>query len=165
MTARPRIDWKRLGDAALAASAQAYAPYSGFTVGAALLLSDGRIIDGCNVENASYGLALCAERNAIGTAVAQGQREIVAMAIATPSSPPGPPCGLCLQMMAEFCVDLELMLINPAGETQRTKLSKLLRQPFRWKGAGTQDWQPKPQQAMAKQTTARRSKSRPTRSR
>lgn len=163
MTGR-RIDWQRLGEAALAASAQAYAPYSGFTVGAALLLADGGIIDGCNVENASYGLALCAERNAIGTAVAQGRREILAMAISTPSSPPGPPCGLCLQMMAEFCVDLELLLINPAGETQRTKLSKLLRQPFRWKGAGTKDWQPKPK-PQTKQAQAKRGSSRAPRSR
>jgi cytidine deaminase len=134
--------WDRLAEAALDARKRAYAPYSRFSVGAALLLPDDSIVSGCNVENASYGLALCAERNAFGSAVAQGERAFNAIAIATQSSPPGPPCGLCLQTMAELCEELEIMLVNPAGERQRTKLSRLLRQPFRWKGAGTPSWKP-----------------------
>ncbi|PID39005.1 MAG: cytidine deaminase [Proteobacteria bacterium] len=134
--------WDRLAEAALAARKQAYAPYSRFNVGAALLLPDDTIVRGCNVENASYGLALCAERNAFGSAVAQGEREFRAIAVATQSSPPGPPCGLCLQTMAELCEDLDILLVNPEGERQRAKLSQLMRQPFRWKGAGTKSWKP-----------------------
>ncbi len=133
---------ERLRDAAIAARKNAYAPYSRFKVGAALLLADDRIVTGCNVENASYGLALCAERNAMGAAVAQGSRDFVAIAVATQSSPPGPPCGLCLQTMVEFCEDLDVLLVNPKGEEVRTRLSKLLPKPFRWKGAGTPGWRP-----------------------
>ncbi|MCK5798949.1 MAG: cytidine deaminase [Deltaproteobacteria bacterium] len=133
---------ERLRDAAIAARKNAYAPYSRFKVGAALLLADDQIVTGCNVENASYGLALCAERNAMGTAVAQGDRDFVAIAVATQSSPPGPPCGLCLQTMVEFCEDLDVLLVNPKGEEVRTRLSKLLPKPFRWKGAGTPGWRP-----------------------
>ena len=130
--------WDELAAEALAARKAAYAPYSRFKVGAALLCDDGEVISGCNVENASFGLCLCAERNAMTTAVARGQhRGIVAMAIATTSSPPAPPCGMCLQFMAELCLDLPLLLVNNKGERQRTRLLKLMRQPFRWKGAGT----------------------------
>ncbi len=131
-------DWDRLAAAALAARRQSYAPYSRFKVGAALLCEDGELVPGCNVENASFGLCLCAERNAMTTAVAQGRGQgIRAMAIATTASPPAPPCGMCLQFMAELCVDLPLLLVNHKGERQRTRLLKLMRNPFRWKGAGT----------------------------
>lgn len=85
------------------AAEQAYAPYSGYRVGAALLTSSGHLFTGCNVENASYGLALCAERNAITSAVAAGEREFTAIAIAAGTDVPGIPCGACLQVMAEFC--------------------------------------------------------------
>ena len=135
-----KADWDRLAEAALEARRNAYAPYSRFQVGAAILLPDGEIVSGANVENASYGLALCAERNAFGTAMAQGRRAFTAIAVATQSSPPGPPCGLCLQTMAELCEDIDILLVNPAGERQRTKLSRLMGQPFRWKGAGTPSW-------------------------
>ncbi len=138
--AAPRLTaarWEELAAAALAARQAAYAPYSRFQVGAALLTRDGEIVPGCNVENASFGLCLCAERNAITTAVAAGQRSFSALAVATASSPPAPPCGLCLQFLAEFCVDLPLLLVNPRGERQRTRLSRLMTRPFRWKGAGT----------------------------
>jgi cytidine deaminase len=128
--------WKRLADEALAARKQAYAPYSRFKVGAALLASDGRIIRGCNVENASYGLTICAERNAISTAVMDGATALCAMAVATPGRTPAPPCGMCLQVLAEFAVDLPLLLISSAGVKQRITLSKLMPAPFRWKGAG-----------------------------
>ena len=131
-------DWDRLAAAAVTARRQAYAPYSRFKVGAALMCEDGEVVSGCNVENASFGLCLCAERNAMTTAVAQGKgQSIRAMAIATTSSPPAPPCGMCLQFMAELCVDLPLLLVNLKGERRRTRLLKLMRQPFRWKGAGT----------------------------
>ncbi len=93
-----------LVQAAREAAANAYCPYSRYHVGAALLASDGRVFRGCNVENASYGLTLCAERNAITTAIAEGCREFRALAIAggTPDAPAFP-CGACRQVLAEFC--------------------------------------------------------------
>lgn len=127
--------WKRLADEALAARKAAHAPYSQFQVGAALLTDGGEVFSGCNVENASFGLSLCAERNALTTAVAAGHRGFVAMAIASEVSPPAPPCGMCLQFMAEFCVDLPLLLVAPGGERRETQLLALMTQPFRWKGA------------------------------
>jgi cytidine deaminase len=131
----PRI-WRELERAALSARHHAYAPYSRFKVGAALLTEGGELVSGCNVENASFGLCLCAERNAITTAVTAGQRHFSAMAIATGGSPPAPPCGMCLQFLAEFCLDLPLLLVNEAGEQRRVRLSQLFPRPFRWKGAG-----------------------------
>lgn len=109
---------------------RAYAPYSRFKVGAALLTQDGDVFTGCNVENASYGATLCAERNAITTAVAAGQGSFAAIAIFTGTSPPAPPCGLCLQVLVEFCTELSVVLANPKGEIVRTKLSRLLPRPF-----------------------------------
>lgn len=114
-----------LREAALRAREQAYAPYSRFRVGAALLTEDGSVITGCNIENASYGLCVCAERTAVGNAVAQGKRRFVAIAIATASSPPSPPCGMCRQVLAEFTEDLPILLVNPEGETTRTTLQAL----------------------------------------
>jgi cytidine deaminase len=99
-----------------------------------VLTAQGSVIPGCNVENASLGLSLCAERNAITTAVSLGQREFIAMAVATGTSPPAASGGMCLQFMAEFCLDIDLLLINDKGERRRTKLSRLMSQPFRWKG-------------------------------
>src|SRR4051794_3476136 len=96
------IDWARLADAARAASAAAYCPYSRFAVGAAVLAADGRVFNGCNVENASFGLTICAERNAIAQAVAAGVREIVAVCVHTPTATPTPPCGACRQVIVEF---------------------------------------------------------------
>lgn len=87
----------------------AYAPYSGFLVGAALLCKDGSVYTGCNVENASYGAAICAERNAISTAVAAGKRDFVAIAIAADSKDCVYPCGICLQVMNEFSKDLRII--------------------------------------------------------
>jgi cytidine deaminase len=94
-------DWKRLFAAAGAARKKAHAPYSNFSVGAALLLDDGSIVAGCNVENASYGLTVCAERNAIGAMVLAG-RTPVACAIVVDSKVPTPPCGMCRQVFSEF---------------------------------------------------------------
>ncbi len=90
--------------AAAKARQQAYAPYSGFCVGAAVACDDGTIITGCNVENASYGLAICAERNAVFAAVAGGHRVFQAVAVvADGPAPPATPCGACRQVLAEFC--------------------------------------------------------------
>ena len=91
-----------LRDAARAAAANAYAPYSGFPVGAACIGDDGRIHSGSNVENASYGLAICAERNAIFQAVAAGQQRIRALLVYTPTAEPVTPCGACRQVICEF---------------------------------------------------------------
>ena len=96
-----------------------------------------QVFSGCNVENASYGLCLCAERSAACAAVSAGQRSFRALAIATSTSPPSPPCGACRQFLAEFCVDLPLLLCNPAGERRTARLASLLPAAFRWKGAGT----------------------------
>lgn len=111
--------------AALDQRQRAYAPYSRFQVGAALLTEGGVVYTGCNVENASYGLCLCAERSAIAAAVAAGERRLVAIAVATGSSPPSPPCGLCRQTLAEFADDLPIALVNPQGERIDTTLAAL----------------------------------------
>ena len=116
---------------ALDARSRAYAPYSGFAVGAALRARDGRVFTGANVENASYGLSVCAERTAVFTAVAAGAREFVELAVATRSSPPAAPCGLCRQALAEFALDLPIVLVNEAGERTRVTLAELLPHAFR----------------------------------
>jgi cytidine deaminase len=114
-----------LVDAALGARKRAYAPYSRFLVGAALLTVDGVVVVGCNVENASYGLCICAERTAIATAVALGHVGVRAIAVATGSSPPSPPCGMCRQVLAEFASDVAIILINPEGQRVRTTLKRI----------------------------------------
>lgn len=114
------------------AAANAYAPASRFRVGAALLMADGHVVPGCNVENASYGLTVCAERNAIARAVADGRRQAAAIVIHTDSDPPGYPCGACLQVLAEFGPQMEVVLVNAAGKTVRTTLPALMPHPFRF---------------------------------
>lgn len=126
------IDWDALYEAARAARDHAYAPYSKFRVGAALLLADGRILGGCNVENRTYGLTICGERTAIAAAVAQGCREFSAIAVVTDTSPPAVPCGLCLEMMNEFCRDLPVLVGNLQGERKEYRLRELLPTPFEW---------------------------------
>ena len=126
------IDWDALYDAARAARDKAYAPYSKFKVGAALLLADGRIQPGCNVENRTFGLTVCGERTAIAAAVAQGCREFLAIAVVTDTSPPAVPCGLCLEMMNEFCRDLPVLVGNLQGERKLYRLRELHPTPFEW---------------------------------
>lgn len=119
---------------ALAARGQAYAPYSEYRVGCALQVEDGTIFTGANVENASYGLCVCAERTAILKAVTDGHRQISVIAVATQSSPPAAPCGLCRQMLNEFSdapESLRILLVNPSGERQTTTLAELFPRGFR----------------------------------
>ncbi len=115
--------------AAVAVRKHAYAPYSNFDVGAAILTSDGRIFAGCNIENASYGLTICAERVAIGSAVASGGRVFSAIAIVTPRG--NPPCGACRQALAEFCDDLPILLVAADDDAvRRTSLGEMFPDSF-----------------------------------
>jgi cytidine deaminase len=124
------IDWEGLVAAAAAARERAYAPYSRFLVGAALLDDEGRVHPGANVENASYGLAVCAERSAIFAAVSRGVRRFVALAVVTDLTPPATPCGACRQVLREFAPDLRIVTANPAGERRFTDLATLLPDSF-----------------------------------
>lgn len=127
------IDWKLLVEQAKQARNNAYAPYSGFAVGAAVLSESNRIYAGCNVENASYGLSICAERVAISNMIAAGERQLRAIAIVTGSTSPAQPCGACRQVMAEFAEDLPVYLAStvPGSVDRITSLSKLLPDAFR----------------------------------
>lgn len=107
----------------------AYAPYSRFHVGAAIEADDGSIHVGCNVENASYGLTICAERMAVGAAVAAGKRKLKRVAVATAVEPPATPCGACRQLLAEFGLDLEIIAVGPSSE-RRWRLRELLPEAF-----------------------------------
>ena len=104
--------------AAEAARRHAHAPYSHYRVGAAVESDDGAIYAGCNVENASYGLTICAERAAVCAAVAAGVRRIRRAVVVTDSDPPGAPCGACRQVLAEFGLDMEVTAIGPARRMQ-----------------------------------------------
>jgi cytidine deaminase len=138
------IDWAALEKAALEARDKAHAPYSGYAVGAALLTASGRIFAGCNIENASYGLSICAERSAIVHMIAAGEGTPIAIAVVTPGakvelgpgteSPPiGAPCGMCRQTLAEFADDMAI-LMRVAGDptlSVTTSLGELLPLAFR----------------------------------
>jgi len=119
-----------LRDAAFAAMENAYAPYSKFRVGAAVRTSTGEIVAGCNVENAAYGEALCAERVAVSAAVARGLREFDEIAIASESDDPAPPCGSCRQTMSEFASDLKVTSYSKNGKKVTWRLSDLLPEAF-----------------------------------
>ncbi|MCS7046687.1 MAG: cytidine deaminase [Gemmataceae bacterium] len=116
--------------AARAARRHAFAPYSGFLVGAALETADGQVVTGCNVENATYGLTVCAERVAIWKAMSEGHRRFMRIAIVADADAPTPPCGACRQILWEFAGDLEVILANLFGETGRFRLADLLPMPF-----------------------------------
>lgn len=109
---------------------QAYAPYSKFRVGAALLTDAGETFVGCNVENASYPAGLCAERVALGAAVAAGHRKFSAISISSEAVSPAPPCGICRQALAEFGLDLIVESAAPDGPVMRWSLAELLPHPF-----------------------------------
>ena len=121
---------EELLSAAIYARQKAYAPYSGFNVGAALRGSVGEIFSGCNVENASYGLTLCAERTTVCTAVAAGVKTFTQMVIVADSETPCPPCGACRQFLFEFAPNLELWVANLSGETKFYRLCDLLPEAF-----------------------------------
>ncbi len=112
--------------AAREASTRAYCPYSKFPVGAALLTSEGEIVSGCNIENASYGLTMCAERTAVFRAIAQGRRGIKAIVIYTPTSSPTTPCGACRQVLSEFAPEAEVVCICDGRDEIRMTLRELL---------------------------------------
>ena len=104
----------------------AYAPYSNFQVGAALESDDGKVFGGCNVENISFGLTICAERNAVFSAIAAGVRSFRRIVIVADSREPVTPCGACRQVLSEFSEDMEIVSINLQGIKFRAKLSRLL---------------------------------------
>jgi cytidine deaminase len=112
------------------ARAQAYAPYSRFSVGAALLTRDGRVIHGCNVENASFGLSICAERNAIWKAVSEGERDFVAIAVTAGRDGGASPCGACRQVLYEFAPELVVLWRDSNRRIVRESIVGLLAKPF-----------------------------------
>jgi cytidine deaminase len=120
----------KLVDAALAARHNAHAPFSNFKVGAALEDETGRIFTGCNVENATYGLTMCAERVAVFKAVSEGAREFRRIAVAADTDLLTPPCGACRQILWEFCGDVELTLVNLQGKSETLQLKDLFPRPF-----------------------------------
>ena len=119
-------DWAVMRERAAAAMEQAYAPYSGFRVGAALLGTNGSIAEGCNVENASYPAGICAERAAVAAAVAGGVRTFAAIVIYTEAEVPTPPCGMCRQVLVEFAPQLEVVSITRGGAQAQWSMSDLL---------------------------------------
>jgi cytidine deaminase len=122
--------WPALVDAARRAREHAVAPFSHFKVGAALETADGAVITGCNVENATYGLTICAERVAMFKALSEGHRAFTRIAIVADTDAPTPPCGACRQILWEFGGDLQIALANLHVETGRHALRELLPLPF-----------------------------------
>jgi cytidine deaminase len=120
------IDEKSLIESALNARLEAYAPYSGFRVGAAVLCDDGRVFTGANVENASYGLSMCAERVAVANAVSAGSRRFEMLAIATDTEIPSSPCGACRQVLSEFGPEIMVVMVTLGGAVNRVKIKDLL---------------------------------------
>jgi len=129
----PRIDGKALMREAERARRQAYAPYSDFPVGAALLTRDGTVVHGCNVENASYGLTVCAERNAVFQAVARGLKEFVAIAVTAREGKGAPPCGSCRQVLHEFAPQMRVFWRDGRGRLAEETVGGLLPHAFVFK--------------------------------
>jgi cytidine deaminase len=119
-----------LVEAALAARSNAFAPFSKFRVGAAVEDADGRIHTGCNVENATYGLTICAERVAVFKAISEGARKFARVVVAADTDVLTPPCGACRQILWEFCGDIEVFLVNPRGKSESFRLKELFPKPF-----------------------------------
>jgi cytidine deaminase len=119
-----------LAEAALHARENAHAPFSHFQVGAALEDEAGRVFTGCNIENATYGLTICAERVAVFKAVSEGARKFPRIAIAAGTEVLTPPCGACRQILWEFCGDIEVTLVNPSGKSETLQLSSIFPRPF-----------------------------------
>jgi cytidine deaminase len=142
---RNEADWKPIAlddaatgmfdDAALVAAAidargHARARYSGFQVGAALETDTGEVVSGCNVENATYGLTMCAERVALYKALSEGRSVFTRIAVVADTGDPTPPCGSCRQLLWEYCGDIEVILANLSDVKRRLRLSQLLPLPF-----------------------------------
>ena len=123
-------DHESLITAAKQSRENAHAPYSNFRVGAALRASSGRIFGGCNVENATYGLTVCAERIALFKALSEGERNFDAIAVVTDVDRLPPPCGACRQLLWEFCGDLPVTLANLQGQTETMQMRELFPRPF-----------------------------------
>ena len=119
---------KELVDLAVQARERAYAPYSQYAVGAAMLGKSGRVYTGCNVEDAVYSLTVCAERTALFKAVSEGEREFVAIAVVTANG--GSPCGSCRQVLAEFGLDVRVLIATPDGVVTETRVADLLPRAF-----------------------------------
>lgn len=124
------IDWQALWEAAQTAQRNAYAPYSQFQVGAALLAEDGRVFSGANVENISYGLTQCAERNAIGAAVSAGARSFRALLILSSGPRAARPCGACRQVLGEFRPPFPVRCVSSAGDATESDTEQLLPDAF-----------------------------------
>jgi len=121
---------RALVEAARLAAERAYCRYSGYAVGAAIESESGLIFSGCNVENASYGATMCAERSAIFALVSAGQRRIERVAVFAPGEPMAMPCGMCRQVIAEFCLDAQVLVAGPRGVLRRS-FAQLLPEAFR----------------------------------
>jgi len=123
-------EFEALIAAAKQARENAHAGYSNFRVGAALRATSGRIFGGCNVENATYGLTICAERVAIFKAISEGERGFDAMAVVTDTESLTPPCGACRQLIWEFCGDVPVILSNLKGKSEMLRMRELFPRPF-----------------------------------
>lgn len=121
---------RELVDGARAAAERAYCRYSGYSVGAAIKSESGRIYCGCNVENASYGATMCAERSAIFGLVSAGERQVTHVCVYAPGEPMAMPCGMCRQVISEFCVDAPVLVAGPRGVLRRS-FAELLPEAFR----------------------------------
>ncbi len=122
---------KDLIEKAKRARPNAYAPYSNFKVGAALLTASGKVYTGANVENASYALTVCAERAAVQKAVNQGDKDFLKIAVVADRNPPVTPCGACRQVLSEFAENIEIVCANLQGKVRKYTLKQLLPQAFR----------------------------------
>ena len=127
------VEWNKLADLAKEAQANAYAPYSRFRVGCALVSDTGNVYSGCNVENASYPVTMCAERGAISAAVVNGDKSFTQLMLITDADTPESPCGACRQVLQEFAPDLEIVSIGKNGTEQRWTMAELLPAPFDFK--------------------------------
>lgn len=116
------------------AKKNAFAPFSNYAVGSAVLTKGGRVYRGCNIENSSYGLTMCAERVALFSAVAAGEREFSAIAVAASSNTLPVPCGACRQVIWEHCGDIPVLIARPDGKSTEHRLSALLPNPFQFRG-------------------------------
>ena len=128
MSTDPEID--ALIEAARKVRLNAAAAFSNFLVGSALQATDGRIFTGCNVENATYGLTVCAERVAMFKALSEGCRSFRRVVVVADTAAPTPPCGACRQILWEFCGDIEIALVNPRGKAETYRLKDLFPKPF-----------------------------------